>query len=591
MLLDLQKSGAVTLGEKQEIDVLIERTIKEHKGNSAQINKLTMDSVTALTISEARANEISNQGFLKRVLGNITGRNQGLRADIDRNITKVQYASQQMIQKLAEQNLLTFDIVTAVNNKLNTLVIELDQEINQVYETMIAFFKQTRSDIIQLEARVEKLEQNVELLHWNTTIEYQIYEGVEYTELPDIDKIVCLSNDFYHLTKGEWSTADLMLLKSTLAGLELAIKSKISTKTFYYNLIEKPSLIDRLFKGISLKGLEQTVTYEAPLVKGIEKLNKINGEEKYIYESIVSELRNSNVPYEKYNLQLSMVKQYLLHTASMNIDVEINLFDFIVGLLINLQLINSATISNEVINKILRIGDYIELGSYKDKKLLWKIINKEKEICLLFSNSIVDEMQFVNTLDYESAKLPWDSQSPIRHFLNSKNEFLRDFSSEEIEIIQECDVEYYLWDGKPTYDDFDKKYYYKINYTDKVFLLSHSEIEEYLISRGYDLKPYKPLFIKGEQFIISFFSSEDRFVTEYFLRDCQGLYVDRNYGKPEENIDGLYVWIINESGDLINSHIGNPSGIRPVLCINAHGITIDGEGTLAEPYRFFLTNG
>lgn len=287
MLLDLQKSGALTPQEKQEIDVLIERAIKEHKGNSAQINKLTMDSVTALTVSEARANELSNQDFFKRILGNITGKNQELRANIDRNITKAQYASQQMIQKLAEQNLLTFDIVTAINNKLNTLVIELDLEINQVYETMIAFFKQTKSDIIQLEGRVEKLERNVELLHWNATIEYRMYEGDDYKELTEIAKIVCLINDFFHRTKGEWSTGDLMLLKSTLAELGLAVKSNILVKNFYNNLIEKPSLIERLFEGISLAGLELTETYEAPLVKGIEKLTKINGEEKYVYATIV----------------------------------------------------------------------------------------------------------------------------------------------------------------------------------------------------------------------------------------------------------------------------------------------------------------
>lgn len=402
MLLDLQKSGALTSREKQEIDVLIERAIKEHKGNSAQINKLTMDSVTALTVSEARANELSNQGFFKRVLGNITGKNQELRADIDRNITKAQYASQQMIQKLAEQNLLTFDIVTAVNNKLNTLVIELDLEINQVYQTMIAFFKQTRSDIIQIEARVEKLERNVELLHWNATIEYQMYDGVEYTELHDITKIVCLSNDFFHRTKGEWSTGDLMLLKSTLAELGLAVKSNIFVKNFYNNLIEKPSLIERLFEGISLEGLEVTETYEAPLVKGIEKLTKINGEEKYVYETIAVQLEAADVPYEKQSLKLSIIHQYLLQTASMNSDAEINLFDFVVGLLVDLHMINFSVSSIDqtqiIINDIAmpenKQGDYdVFLFSYgEDKMALIKAISDVNKISLEESKKLINNL-------------------------------------------------------------------------------------------------------------------------------------------------------------------------------------------------------
>lgn len=242
---------------------------------------------------------------------------------------------------------------------------------------MIAFFKQTKSDIIQLEGRVEKLERNVELLHWNATIEYRMYEGDDYKELTEIAKIVCLTNDFFHRTKGEWSTGDLMLLKSTLAELGLAVKSNILVKNFYNNLIEKPSLIERLFEGISLAGLEVTETYEAPLVKGIEKLTKMNGEEKYVYETIAAQLEAADVPYEKQSLQLSIIHQYLLQTASMNSDVEINLFDFVVGLLVDLHMINFSVSSidqTEIINDIVapenKQGDYdVFLFSHGEDKM------------------------------------------------------------------------------------------------------------------------------------------------------------------------------------------------------------------------------
>ncbi|SHK24604.1 hypothetical protein [Paramaledivibacter caminithermalis] len=102
-----------------------------------------------------------------------------------------------MIQKLAEQNLLAFDIITAVNNKLNTLVIEMDEEINKIYKAMIVFFKHTRSDLIQMESRIEKLERNVALHDWNITVEYRMYNGVEYCDLHDIEKIACIANDFF----------------------------------------------------------------------------------------------------------------------------------------------------------------------------------------------------------------------------------------------------------------------------------------------------------------------------------------------------------------------------------------------------------
>ena len=349
MTLDLQlkNSEQLTEIEKAEIESVIDKTIVAHKSNRSEMIKFTMESIPCLTVSEARANELSNQGLGTRLWNGLTGKNQKIRAEIDRNYAKSQWASQQMIQKLAEQNLLTFDMVTAVNNKLNTIVVEIDSEINQIYQTMIAFFKQIRSDIIKMEGRMEKLERNVELLNWNATIEYQMYDGVEYTELPEIEKIVCISNDFFNRTKGEWSTGDLMLLKSTLAELGLAVKSNISIKDFYQYMIGKTSLIDRLFEEISLEGMNVTETYEAPLVKGIEKLTKINGEEKYVYETIVVQLQALDVPCEKRNLQLSIIQQYLFHIASFNLDVEINLFDFVVGLLIDLQMINFSVLSTD----------------------------------------------------------------------------------------------------------------------------------------------------------------------------------------------------------------------------------------------------
>ena len=108
-----------------------------------------------------------------------------------------------MIQKLAEQNLMTFETVTLVNNKLNVMMIEVEEEINTIYGTLIRFFKQTRSDLIQMENRLDTLERNVNLLQWSRTIEYQMYNGLEYSDLTDIEKICCIVNDFYHIGKGD----------------------------------------------------------------------------------------------------------------------------------------------------------------------------------------------------------------------------------------------------------------------------------------------------------------------------------------------------------------------------------------------------
>jgi hypothetical protein len=65
---------------------------------------------------------LESKGFFQRFIGGITGSNKRLQDKINSNLRAAQYASQVTLQKLAEQNLMTFDLLTAVNNKLNASV-------------------------------------------------------------------------------------------------------------------------------------------------------------------------------------------------------------------------------------------------------------------------------------------------------------------------------------------------------------------------------------------------------------------------------------------------------------------------------------
>lgn len=74
MLLNLETSYDITDEEKQILDEKIDQTLSLHKENSALMNRLVMDSVTALTTSKARSEVLANQGFFQRFLGGITGK-------------------------------------------------------------------------------------------------------------------------------------------------------------------------------------------------------------------------------------------------------------------------------------------------------------------------------------------------------------------------------------------------------------------------------------------------------------------------------------------------------------------------------------
>lgn len=117
--LQVVKQEQLSENVRNEIDSEIDKIIERHKNNRYEINKLVFESVAALTSSENYSNELASQGILKRFWGGITGKNKALQAEINRNQAVAQYASQQSLQKLAEQNLMSFELITAVNNKLN----------------------------------------------------------------------------------------------------------------------------------------------------------------------------------------------------------------------------------------------------------------------------------------------------------------------------------------------------------------------------------------------------------------------------------------------------------------------------------------
>lgn len=557
MHLDIIQIDELTPQDKQKLDLYIEQTINAHKENSSQINKLVIDSVTALTASNARSEELASQGFLKRFWGGLSGKNNKIRNRIDLDLSQAQYASQQMIQKLAEQNLMTFEAVTLVNNKLNVMMIEVEEEINTIYGTLSRFFKQTRSDLIQTENRLNTLERNINLLQWSRTIEYQMYNGLEYSDLTDIEKICCIVNDFYHIGKADWNTSDLLLLKSTLSDVELPVREKISYKSFFRYLVEDPDLIGRLFEGINLDSFNNFYEYEIPLLKGIEKATKLQQKEKYIVDTLKEQLDDAHVTFNEIDLQISMIHNYLKNSAYMLTDKEINIFELVVELLANIKMIDTNFSSREqkelsVTNKKTeviieekkepQVGEFLKFGKFKDKEINWQIINVLEDSYLLFSTDIVDE-----TL----AEVGGWNDDFIRSILNSEDWFLKHFNFEEIYTIVpttiESIIEEWLYYDGPDKFITDYENSFKITTNDRVFLLSLKEFKELIINQN-----------------IQYESS-----ASYFLRD-----VANNYN----------LRIVEKNG-IVSAAVSQQNyGIRPAMYIKKIDFPY-GDGSKNSPYR------
>lgn len=340
----------LSIDERTALEANIDNLIAAHKNNRQEINRLVFESVAAMSMGDRYEQELENKKGLKRFIGSITGSNKKLQDKINRSRSAAQYASQQTLQKLAEQNLMSFELITAVNNKLNASVVAIESEINQVYASiltvkkeinqvyaaMMTFFKQTRSDIIQLANRVDKLERNVNLLNWVNSIEYQMFNGTEYADLDDVSKVVCLVRDFCDITNGEWTTSDLLLLKTAMATIGLPPRANICYKDFIEEIANSDQLKEKLFGKLSLDGVEEYPEYVV-ISAGIEKDRLLGTSEKYLVDNSLTVLRNHGCTVSEEELKQEMLCLYTKDKAQFDLSNHVNTYDFILEMLYNLE--------------------------------------------------------------------------------------------------------------------------------------------------------------------------------------------------------------------------------------------------------------
>lgn len=254
--LNIINSEVVTVEDKDFFNNQIDLIINQHKNNRQTINRLVFDSMALLTDADTASDTLAGKGFFKRLIGSFTGSNRKLETIISQNRSKAQYLAQQTLQKLAEQNLLSFDLIASVNNKLNFHVEQLNSEVENIYNGLNKFITMYKGHLVQIESRLDTLERNVNLLTWTTSIEYQTFEGTPYNELDELTKMICIVRDFYEITKGVWRTSDLLLLKTTISSLNLLPNDKINYIDTLISIYDNPIIRTKLL-GSSEIGIKE----------------------------------------------------------------------------------------------------------------------------------------------------------------------------------------------------------------------------------------------------------------------------------------------------------------------------------------------
>ena len=331
--LNVINNDVVTVEDKNFFNDQIDLIINQHKNNRQTINRLVFDSMALLTDADSASNTLARKGFFKRLIGSFTGSNRKLEAIINQNRSKAQYLAQQTLQKLAEQNLLSFDLIASVNNKLNFHVEQLNSEIENIYNGLHKFITMYKGHLVQIESRLDTLERNVNLLTWTTSIEYQTFEGTPYNELDELTKMICLARDFYEITKGVWRTSDLLLLKTTISSLNLLPNDQINYMDTLISIYDNPIIRAKLLGGSEI-GIKEDFS-ESLLAMGIlRKLKLLESDEKYqidLCKKYISE------EVDDLSVRNDLLKTYFVDTKGINGNQNINRYDFLLDLLYNLK--------------------------------------------------------------------------------------------------------------------------------------------------------------------------------------------------------------------------------------------------------------
>jgi len=397
----LTHSDLVPTDEKYELDQLINQTVEKYKGNSAQIARFTVDSVTALAIVESRTNELESQNFLKRTYRNLTGKNNKLKANISYNQRNAQYAAQQTLSKLAEQNLLTFDVLTAVNSKLNAYMISNSLEINEMYSMLLQFIRQTRGNVLKAEHQLSHLNQRVELLKWAQTAEYATFGGTPYIELDTARKAVCLTSDFYTISRGAWDTTDLLLIKSVLKDLGEEANHNIGFDSILERFINDAPFRDAIQEVIRFDHVQEFSEIEIPMIYSLYKACYLVINEKYVVRTILDNIASLGIEKSESELTKELTLNYIRENGQRDLTLEQPVFELINELLIELKIVNNFILSEEESPSAL-IDSETQLLELKEDELYEVVIldyEMDKfELTMLLTELLNIEVREANSL-------------------------------------------------------------------------------------------------------------------------------------------------------------------------------------------------
>lgn len=275
-------------------------------------NRFVIEGINALTATRARNRELASQSFLEKCVFNLTGKNKKMQDAINYNISCALYSAYRAIKQCAERTTLSFEMMAFINNKLNMVSDRAEEGILDLASKLKMFVRQSRNDYINAAARLDQIEQDINVLKWHSTVEYQLFQGCDYFDLGIAEKMICISNDFYTISRGKWSYSDVLLLKKALDSVGIRSRDKIIYKDIIDAVQKNNALYDRLLEKIDIAQPDECT----PSLCIFQEAVKQNHCDK------IAEYADSNF--------------------SIDVNTTIDSFDFVLGLIMELRILEES---------------------------------------------------------------------------------------------------------------------------------------------------------------------------------------------------------------------------------------------------------
>lgn len=317
------------------VDSFIDALIKKHSSNSESMNLMALEATSLATSVKSRSNELEGQGLIKGAWNSITGKNRKISARNSADLADSQYLGQKMLNKLAENNLMTYQMTVVLADKLNRVAedaISAKQDFLELNQRLATFFESVRQ---KLEERFDSLQQTVELLQWKEIIEFNpVYNNKPYPELSRAEKIICLASEFSTITKLQWKPRDLPFLKSVIVAIGHHPTEKVSLKEVYSAYQNDSQLLKQLLQGIGDTSLFTTNIEMTPTLLAFKKINDLSSSEKHIIDTVLNFSPEQNVN----SVSLEITKNFIKNQVNRDLDKEHDFFDVVMNLVEDLAI-------------------------------------------------------------------------------------------------------------------------------------------------------------------------------------------------------------------------------------------------------------